>query len=191
MAAYKQYVEELTAILVSNDALGPEDGEAMQREFYNYTLASYEDFLLEMGVLDRYQLLEALEQYYNVRAIDVLGEVFDPTLVQQIPYHVLIEHNAVPYGQDGAQLMVVTGNPQSDEIESAFGDYVSYDLVFFVGIPRHIRLMVQDYYQDSLAGRVSYTDPSEDPDERALRDRDIDPEEEDVLRSDIRSKLRE
>jgi len=171
--------------------MSQEDGEYVKQEFHNHTLGNYEDFLLESGVVTRDQLLEALEQYYDVKAIDVLGDVFDPSLVQKFPYDTLIEHNCIPYGQDGYQLMVIAGNPHNEELEAILGEYVSYDLVFFVGIPRHIRLMVQDYYQDSDVGKVEYVDTSEDPDENALRDRDIDPEEEDVLRHDIRSKLRE
>lgn len=190
MADYNQYILDLTAILAEQGALDEDDVPRLQEEFQNYTLANFEDFLLESGVVERYELLQALQSYYNVKAIDVLGDVFDPNLLWKFPYNVLIEYNCIPYGQDGNQLMVVVGNPQNEELEEVLGRYVSYDLVFFVGIPRHIRLMVQDYYQESLEGKVQYVDPSEDPDERALRDRDIDPEEEDVLRHDIRSKLR-
>jgi len=191
MADYNQYIRDLTSILVANGAMAEDDGEYVTDAFQDYSIANYEDFLLETGTVEREQLLEALEQYYNVKAIDVLGDVFDPSLVQQVPYNVLIEYNCIPYGQDGYQLMVIAGNPRDPELDEVFGRHVTYDPVFFVGIPRHIRLMVQDYYQDSLVGKVSYVDPSEDPDERTLRDRDIDPEEEDILRHDIRSKLRE
>lgn len=190
MAEYINYIKELTAILAENGAVNQDDVPWLEKEFHNYSIAHFEDFLLETGVVERYQLLEALQAYYNVKAIDVLGDVFDPNLLWKFPYNVLIEYNCIPYGQDGNQLMVVAGNPKNEELEEILGRYVSYDLVFFVGIPRHIRIMVQDYYQESLEGKVSYVDPGEDPDERALRDRDIDPDEEDVLRHDIRSKLR-
>ena len=191
MADYNQYILDLIAVLVEDGAINEEDGERLRKDFNDYSLANFEDFLLETGVVDRYQLLQALQQYYNVRAIDVLGDVFDPSLLWKFPYNVLIEHNCIPYGQDGNQLMVVAGNPKDPELEAILGEYVSYDFVFFVGIPRHIRLMVQDYYQESLSGKVKNIDTSEDPEENAFRDDDIDPEEEDVLRSDIRSKLRE
>jgi len=191
MPDYNQYIYDLCAILATNGAIEEEDKKRLQQDFQQYDVSQFEDFLLETGMVQRYELLEALEQYYNIRAIDVLGEVFDPALIQKFPYNVLIEHYCIPYGQDGYQLMVITANPHNEELEAILGEYVTYDLVFLVGIPRHIRLAVQDYYQDSLVGKVSNVDPSEDPDENALRDRDIDPDEEDVLRHDIRSKLRE
>src|SRR5690606_30160744 len=95
-------------------------------------------------------LLKVLQDYYNVTAMDVLGEMFDHDLLRQFPKDVLLRNCCIPYRQDGPLLIVVTDNPLNEDLDEILGEYVSYDFHYYVGIPRHIDMMIKDFYQDEL-----------------------------------------
>jgi hypothetical protein len=163
MAAYKDYVDGLSHILADMGVIKRDDIEVLITDFDGHALANFEDFLLEEGIVYKDQLLKALETYYGVAAIDVMGELYDYHYLQYFPKNLLLRYNCIPIRKDGNVLIMVAGDPSNAELDVVLGQYASYDFVYFVGIPRHIRLMIRDVYDDSLqSDATTDTDSPED-----------------------------
>lgn len=143
-------LEGLVRILSKKEILQSKDVVVLQHEFENHEAQYVEDFLLEEGLVDKEQLLVALQEFYGVQAVDVLGAIFDHDLVTMFPKDVLLRNCCIPYYRDGNVLFVIAASPQNDDLEVKLREFVSYDIEFFVGIPRHIDMMVKDFYQDEL-----------------------------------------
>ena len=110
----------------------------------------FEDFLLEEGIVSRESLLHALETLYDVPAIDIEGQMLDHHLVRMFPKDVLLRNYCVPYQRDGDVLVVVAAHPDDADLPLVLGKYVSYDITFMVGIPRHIADEAKEFYDRSL-----------------------------------------
>ncbi len=145
-----ELLERLVCALEKRDVLEPQDLEALCQEFEEHEALSAQDFLLEEGIVEKEDLLAALEEVFGVKAIDVVGTMFDHTLIRAFPKDVLLRNNVIPYLQDGLVLIVVAGNPEQEGLEEVLREHVSNDIEFFVGIPQHIDMMTKDFYQDEL-----------------------------------------
>lgn len=143
-------LDGLVRILSKKNILQSKDAVELQHEFENHEAQYVEDFLLEEGLVDKEQLLQALQEFYGVQSVDVLGAIFDHDLVTMFPKDVLLRNCCIPYYRDGNILFVITNDPQNDELDAILREYVSYDIEFFVGIPSHIDMMIKDFYQETL-----------------------------------------
>ncbi len=147
---HNELLERLVCALEKRDVLEPQDLEVLCQEFEQHEALSVQDFLLETGLVEKEELLGALEEVFGVKAIDVLGTMFDHTLIQSFPKGLLLRNNVIPYLQDGMVITVIAGNPEDEDIEERLREHVSNDIEFFVGIPQHIDIMIKDFYQDEL-----------------------------------------
>jgi hypothetical protein len=145
-----ELLERLICALEKREVLEPQDLEALCNDFAQHEALSVQDFLLDEGLVEKADMLEALEEVFGVKAIDVLGTMFDHTLIKAFPKDVLLRNNVIPYLQDGMVLTVIAGNPEDEGLEEVLREYVSNDIEFFVGIPQHIDMMIKDFYQDEL-----------------------------------------
>lgn len=174
-------LEGLVRILSKKGVLQSKDAAVLQREFENHEAQYVEDFLLEEGLVDKEQLLLALQEFYGVQAVDVLGAIFDHDLIKMFPKDVLLRNCCIPYYRDGNILFVIGTNPQNDDLDAKLREFVSYDIEFFVGIPMHIDMMVKDFYQDTLYD-IDYEEnidrASEDEEEERMDDERTREEEE-------------
>lgn len=143
-------VEELSAILVRNNVLSFQDAQALRQEFIYRDDISFEDFLLEQGVVEKEDLLQALSDYYGVPAVDVIGEFFDHQFLRLIPKDVMIRHAMIPFWRDGDTLGVVAAQPDDPHLLVVLGDYVTHDITFMVGLAQDIIESIEEFYDESI-----------------------------------------
>ena len=143
-------VEALTAILINQGAIKGSEQVPIETAFRDRGQSQFEDFLLEEGIVTKEQLLEALAIFYEVPALDVEGEFFDHHLVTMFPKDVMLRNLFIPYQRDGDVLICIAANPNNPALLEIIGRFVSYDVAFMVGIPRHITDEVKEFYERSL-----------------------------------------
>jgi MshEN domain len=170
---YQNIVDALCTILQKHKVLKPTDSDSLKKKFLDHNGRIFEDFLMDQGVVTKEQLLDALSELYSVAAIDARGVFFDHHLLRMFPKDILLRHCFIPYDRDGDVLMVIASNPNNATLEQIIGDYVSYDVTFFVGIPRAIIDAIEDYYDLSITERELDIDP--------IEQEQIDKEAEDII----------
>jgi len=168
MATDKKVIDGLLNILCDRKILTQEDTEELKKEFAKDETEYFEDYLIDERIVEKEDLLKALQDYYNTPAIDVMGAMFDHDLLVKFPKDVLLRNCCIPYYQDGMLLFVITNDPTNENLDEILGESVSYDFVFLVGIPRHIDMMIKDFYNSEL-----YKDDFEDVVDEAERESEI------------------
>ncbi|MBN1549661.1 hypothetical protein JW872_03295 [Candidatus Babeliales bacterium] len=143
------FVEGLSKILLNTGSITKEDAQIYVQEFEKSSKESFDDFLLEEGLVDEQALLRALSSYYNVPATDVIGLFFDRELLTNIPEDVLTRNAMIPYELDGNILIVIASNPSDPNLLPILGDYVSADIQFHVGLKRDILEVIREFYEKS------------------------------------------
>ena len=142
-------VDELSIILVKNHVISFPDAQALRRGFADRDDMSYEDFLLEQGIVEKDDLLQALSEYYKVPAMDVIGEFFNHQFLRLIPKEVMIRHDMIPFWRDADTLTVVAANPSDPHLPVVLGKYVTHDITFMVGIAQDIQETIEEFYDAS------------------------------------------
>jgi len=163
----QEMIRDILNLLCEREVLNREDTVELEREYKKSNLAYFEDYLIDEDIVDKEDLLKVLQEYYNVQAMDVMGEMFDHDLLKKFPKDVLLRNCCIPYRQDGSLLIMVTSNPLNEDLDEILGEFVSYDFHYFVGIPRHIDMMIKDFYQGEL-----YTEDFEDIIDEEARERE-------------------
>jgi len=144
------FVDCLCDILEKQNMLKKDDIESLKQEFLKSSVPGFEDFLIEEGLIEKEDLLKALAIFYTTQAIDVQGFFFDHHLVTMFPKDEMLRNMFIPYERDGAVLFVVAANPHNDDLPAIVGKYVSYDVVFFVGLARDIKDAIEEYFDKPL-----------------------------------------
>lgn len=168
METQKQKIDALINLLCDLEVIDRDDSAALHHEYERSEAIRFEDYLIDEGLVDKEDLLKVLQLYYNVPAIDVLGEIFDHNLLIKFPKDVLLRNCCLPYQQDGPLLIIITADPSNDDLDAILGEFVSYDFQYLVGIPRHIDMMIKDFYQSEL-----YREDYEDIIDEEAREREI------------------
>lgn len=138
--------EKLTDILVKNGVIKQNEQAPLHKAFKESVLENFDDFLIEQGIVFKDDLLKALSVYYQVPAFDVIGYFFDHDLLHQFPRDFLLRNRVIPLEIDEGMLVVVASIPNDPELLPAFGNYVSYDIQFRVGIGRDIEDAIKEFY---------------------------------------------
>ncbi|MCK5632216.1 hypothetical protein KAH94_00545 [bacterium] len=146
MKKKEAFTQGLAQILVKNKVLDVNDAQSLQEMFKNSTKETFDEFLLEEGLVETPDLLKALSQYYQLPSFDVVGYFFDHNLITKFPKGFLLRSGIIPLEVDQNMLIVVASNPDESGLESTIRDYVSYDVHFMVGINRNINDMVKEFY---------------------------------------------
>lgn len=149
------FVDELTNILLKTGALDPEAAKGLDEAFAQSSHEGFDYFLLSEGLVDKEDLLHALSIIYRVPSIDVDGIFFETFLLQKFPKDFLLRNGIIPYEQDENMLIVVAADPADDTLLDKIGEYVSYDIRFFVGIYTDIIDAIESYYEKSLTQPVN------------------------------------
>jgi Type II secretion system (T2SS), protein E, N-terminal domain len=144
--AHEKIVSELTAILLKNKMVSEKEAHALQRVFQESSRDNFCDFLLEEGLVEEEDLLHALSQYYKVPSFDVHGYFFEHFLVHRFPKEFMLLNGFIPLEVDEDSLVVVAADPEVPGLESAMRNFVSYDIIFFVGLRRDIIDAVEEFY---------------------------------------------
>lgn len=158
----KDFVHDLCSILENRDHISCKDIGIKRKDFHGETIAEFENFLLDQGIVGRAELLEALQEHYGVPAIDVMGVFFEHHLVHMFPRDVMLRHAFIPYKHDGEVLFVIAHNPANEDLYEIIGQFVSYDIELLVGIERDICEMVKEFSDDSVTELQPDLDPTEE-----------------------------
>lgn len=168
MATDKKVIDGILDILCDREILKRDDTEELKREYEKGETERFEDYLIDEGIVEKDDLLKVLQEYYNTPAIDVMGAMFDHDLLVKFPKDVLLRNCCIPYYQDGMLLFVIASDPNNEDLDEILGEFVSYDFQFLVGIPRHIDMMIKDFYQAEM-----YKEDFEDVVDEAAREEEI------------------
>lgn len=150
MAEHNRMIDKLCAILQKNKALNDLDAQALVRAFGERSGATFEEFLLEEGLVEKKELLKALEEYFQTTAVDVTGLELNHHLVHMFPKDVMLRNLFVPWDREGDVLSVIAVNPRDPQLPEIVGKFVSYDVAFVAGFARDINDAIEDYYDESL-----------------------------------------
>jgi len=145
------FTQSLSKILESNKVVSRDEVLAMQKAFEESEKAQFDEFLLDEGLIDESDLLKALGEYYQMPSFDVVGYFFDHNLLTKFPKGFLLREAIVPVEVEDNILSVVASDPSRDGLESSIREFVSYDIVFMVGLKRDICDAVKEFYDRSPA----------------------------------------
>src|SRR5579872_3654486 len=139
----------LLEILIRLHIIAAEDALAIQQSYHESDVDQFDDFLLSEDIVDEENLLQALSEYYQVHAFDVVGYFFERHYVSMFPKEMLLRNVIVPLEVDGNIMVIVASRPDNPDLLSEIGEYVSYDIQFFVGIGRDICDAVREFSDKS------------------------------------------
>lgn len=144
-------IEGISSILARHKLIKLEDLAALRSAFDHQEDIEFEDFLLEEGIVDKSELLQALSEYYGVAPFDVVGEFFDHHLMHLVPKDVLLEHLMIPHSREAGKdvLWVVAAEPTNPHLPVVLAKYLSHNFNFMVGLPQDIRDAIREYYDKS------------------------------------------
>jgi len=158
MGKAETFVEKLSSILEDYKIISHDESLAIQKAFKDSEKEQFDDFLLEEGLVDEADLLRALSEYYQVPSFDVVGYFFNHNLLIKFPKGFLLREAIIPVEIDENMLSVVASEPDKLGLESAIREYVSYDIVFMVGLRRDICDSVKEFYSQSPSEVVQDSD---------------------------------
>ena len=181
MEKKEAFTQGLSEILVKAKVIAPNEARSMQELFKDSTKETFDEFLLEEGLVEESDLLKGLSEYYQLPSFDVVGYFFDHNLVTKFPKGFLLRSGIIPLEVDQNMLIVVASNPEESRLESAIRDYVSYDVNFMVGLKRDICDAVKEFYD------LSPVEVDEDVDLREERrlGQDVENEIESLTKSKL------
>jgi len=158
-------------VLAELKLITAEDAVKLLAAYHESDVDQFDEFLLSEGILDTENLLEALSEYYQVPSFDVVGYFFERHLLHMFPKEMLVRHEIIPLQVDENMMIVVAAQPDNPDLLFEIGEYVSYDIRFYVGIARNICDAVEEYYDKA--------------DTEIDEDGDNDIREEQLLRSEF------
>jgi hypothetical protein len=136
----------LLEILIRMRVVTGEDALAIQQSFHDSDVDQFDDFLLSEGIVDEENLLQALSEYYQVPAFDVVGYFFERHYVRMFPKDMLLRNEIIPLEVDENMMVIVASKPDNPELLPEIGTHVSYDIQFYTGIGRDICDAVKEFY---------------------------------------------
>jgi len=136
----------LLAILVRLQVVTAEDAIAIEKSFHDSDVDQFDDFLLREDIVDEEHLLVALSEYFQVPSFDAVGYFFERHYVRMFPKEKLTKNAIVPLEVDENIMIVVASRPNDPELLFEIGQYVSYDIQFYIGIGRDIVDAVREFY---------------------------------------------
>jgi len=173
----KTFADQISRILEKNKVVKPSESRAMQKAFHDSEKEQFDEFLLEEGLVQENDLLQALSEYYQVPPFDLVGYFFDHDLVTKFPKDFLLRNAIIPLEVDEDILVVVASDPNQEGLESTIRNFVSYDIVFLVGLRRDICDAVKEFYDRALTEVSQDEDIKEELRERSQAEREEEEEE--------------
>lgn len=150
MEKHASFAKELTNILLKNRIIKDKESYNLQKLFQESSKEYFDNFLLEEGVVSKEDLLHALSQLYKVPAVDVDGYFFQTFLLHKFPKDILHRHAFIPMDVDDDIMTIVASEPDNPRLLPLIGDYVSYDIVFRVGLRLDITDAITEFYDKAI-----------------------------------------
>jgi hypothetical protein len=107
------------------------------------------NFLLQENIIDKYETLRFLSNYYQIPSIDVIGIFFDHYLVRLFPKDVMLRYYFIPYERDLDFLTIIAANPNDPYLLETIAEYISHDITFMVSIADDIKDSIEEFYDES------------------------------------------
>ncbi len=170
----QKLIDGITAVLVAQGVLEQSEVAPIHTAFRATDVERFEEFLLDEDMVTKRALLQALQLYYELPAVDVVGMLLQHQLVVMFPKEVMLTHGFIPYQQDGDMLLVIAARPHDPLLDEQIREYVSYEPVFLVGLYRDIADAVKEFYDEAVT--VTHDDEEEDASEDGYEDA-VDDEE--------------
>lgn len=149
MVKMEHFVQDLSDILVKHKIFSRSEAKVLKKSFEEASQESFDEFLLDEGLIDKEDLLRALGEHYQILAIDLAGYFFKTFLLRKFPKNVMIRNVFIPLELDQNVLLIVAGNPDDPDLLSIIGKYVSYDIQFRTSIKQDIIDAVREFYDKS------------------------------------------
>ncbi len=146
MKNQEKLVQKISSILMEQGTISSEESKALQKAFKGSAKETFDNFLLEKGLVDEASLLKALAQYYQVPGFDVIGYFFNTYLLNMFPKDFLTRNACIPIEVDENIMIMVVSEPDDSTLLAAIGEHVSYGIRFRVGIRRDIVLAAREFY---------------------------------------------
>lgn len=162
MSKHEAFVKKLCTILVAQKKCSEREAFDLEKSFQDSDQDQFDDFLLEEDLISSADLLEALAEYYQVDAFDVVGHFFDRHDLIKFPKEFLLIEGIIPLEDDESTLVMIASDPADPQLLAKIGTYVSYDIQFRVGLRRDICDAVKEFYNKSLSEegvQTIYDDP--------------------------------
>jgi hypothetical protein len=162
MSVKKGFEANFLEVLVNLKFITPEDAIKLMLAYDESDVDQFDEFLLSEGIVDQEQLLQALSEYFQVPAFDVMGYFFETHLLRMFPKDMLLRNEIIPMQVDENMMIMVAANPDNPELLFEIGENVSYDIRFHVGIARDICDAIKEYYDKADTEDVENEDIREE-----------------------------
>jgi hypothetical protein len=148
MKKEQELVLSIVNFLTSHHILSDYDAYELYDMFRESKKETFVEFLLDEGIVDTSELLDALQEFYELEAFDVNGHFFDHHLLHMFPKDVMLRNSFIPLERDENMLIVIVSHPENDDLLEIIGEHVSYDVRFMVGLAHDIHDAVKEFYDD-------------------------------------------
>lgn len=146
----KEFIDDLGIILTQKKLINLDDLYELHKKFEDKEDVSFEDYLLEEGIVSKEDLLNALSEYYGVPYFDVIGAFFEHNNIRLVPKGVMLRHLFIPYKVDNDDLTVIAANPKDPNLRPVIGQYLDHHFVINVGLAKDIRETIEEFYDKSI-----------------------------------------
>ncbi len=167
------FVSRIAQALVKLKVMSEAEAESFEKEFSGRSKGRVDEFLLDEGIVDRENLLKALQSVYNMPSNDVRGHFFNHQILMLFPRDFLINKSVIPLDIENDILTIIVSNPEDDETLEMIGNYVPYSVNVLVGIRRDIIDAIQEYYDEDVATADIEDEESNEIDELSDDESDI------------------
>jgi hypothetical protein len=149
-------------ILARLGAINPEDALTLEQAYHESDIDQFDDFLLSEGIVDEEKMLEALSEYFQVPSFDVTGYFFEYHYLHMFPKDMLLRNEIIPLEVDENMMIMIASTPDDPDLLLEIGEYVSYDIRFFVGLGSEIIDAVEEFYDKADTQDAEDEDRDED-----------------------------
>lgn len=146
----KSFVSRFAEALVKKEIMKEPEAMSFVQEFHDRAKGNVVSFLLEEGLVEKEDILRALSSMYDVPSFDVRGYFFNHELLMHFPKDFLLENVVIPLEVEEDLLSVVVNNPEDEEAIAKIGDFVSYNVMVYVGIQEDICDAIEEYYDEDV-----------------------------------------
>ncbi len=189
MEKKETFAQGLCQVLLKHQVISEVDSRALMRAFKNSEKETFDDFLLEEGLVDEAVLLRALGDYYQLPPVDVTGYFFDTQLLRNFPKDFLLRNKIIPLEMEDDILTVVASEPDNPDLVAAMGAYTSEDIQFRVGLALDISDAVKEFYDKSPTDLLDDQDLLDEQVTEEERYRDLLREEDEDISATVKEEI--
>jgi hypothetical protein len=143
------FAQEITRILKKNRVFDEQKARDCINLFKERSKGRFEYFLLDEGLVEKEDYLQALSEFFTIPAFDCSGFFFETHLLHLFPKDIMLRNAFIPVQVDQSIMLIVANNP-TNELRNLINIYVVHAIEFNVGIERDITDAISEYYDESV-----------------------------------------